>query len=227
MKLFGRNITIDPVIPFGVGVTIAMLALWALPAKAEGVAKAKPKQAQSQNIFADAPLAPARSWTGCGVGVQGGGLIATVAPSGSPIAVASDTAAIGVNANCAMQAGILVFGLEVGHDWFNGNLKDLGVQRNVSVTGTLGVLPVSNTQLYLHAGFTQLGVDKAVFGVNNIDGWSGGAGIKIELPTEMPLFWDNRYIYSVYDIKDLAGPGIDANSHSLRTGLTMQFQMFR
>ncbi len=156
----------------------------------------------------------------CGLGVQGGGVIGELS-AGGPGAIAGNGTTIGLHVRCLMQIGVLSLGGEVSQDWVQGDLHTLGVNRDLTVGGSLGIAIVPKSRTYLHAGWTR--VDGSFGSVNHVDGWKGGIGNELQLSQNVSL--DLRYSYGVYDVKPICGAGcpIDATSHAVRLGLTYNF----
>lgn len=168
----------------------------------------------------DLPFKPAVSWTGCGLGAQGAGVIGELS-AGGPGALAANGQAIGVHVRCLLQTGALVFGVEASHDWIYGDLHTIGVDRDLSLGGSIGVVVVPSDRVYIHGAWTR--VSGSFGSEDHIDGWKAGFGNEIKLPGAMPLFLDARYTYGIYNVDKVIGSGVDATSHSVRVGLTYQF----
>lgn len=201
-------------------ITVFFIALFSAdraPSHAAGGGKPKASPLYNDNE----PYQPARTWNGCGFGVNGGGVIGRIT-DGGPVGMDSDAMFGGVHLRCALQAGLLVIGAEASHAWNWGDMHDLGINRDLSVVGKVGAVVLPNTQFYVGGGWSRIGLGES-FGVAHVDGWKLIAGTEFKLQSSMPLFLDVRYEYGMYDIKDLAPPTVDASTHAIRVGLTYQF----
>jgi opacity protein-like surface antigen len=155
------------------------------------------------------------SWTGFGAGVHGGLMDAAIAPTSSPIEIGSTGQFVGGSAFGNYQMGSMVIGAFVDYDRALGDLKTLGLVDFWTVGGRVGFLPVSNTLLYSHSGWSRFNVD----GLGHLNGWNLGAGIEVKIAKNASI--DMRYTHTWLDVKDVAGPGVDARGDSIRIGLNL------
>ena len=198
-------------IALGVFVAAMVVSGMLSKARAEGVSK-RPSAIK----VAEAPAAK-RTWTGIYGGGFGGFAMGELSGPG-PIGMSSSGPTAGVNAGFTIQTGALVFGGEIAHAWFFGDLKDVGVEREIEYTGRVGVLLNPATLLYGHVSFAQLH-HKYV----DVEGWKFGPGVEIKTAAEG---WsiDLRGGYAIYDVEGIM-PGVDANILWGRVGLVRRFDM--
>ncbi len=158
------------------------------------------------------------SWTGVYVTGFGAYTTGQVSFPGSPVGLAATGPSAGVAAGFTVQTGQLVFGAEIAHAWMFGDLKDIGIEREIEYTGRVGVLFGSNALVYGHGSFAQVQT-----AIGDIEGWKFGPGVEVRIPAEG---WsvDLRGGYAIYDIEAMA-PGLDANALWLRAGLVKRFDM--
>jgi hypothetical protein len=159
-----------------------------------------------------------RSWTGIYGGAYGGYATGEVSESGDPTGVSATGPLVGVNAGITVQTGQIVWGAEIAHSWFFGNLSDVSVNREIEYTGRVGVLWNPQALVYVHGSFAQL--DTAEWG--QIDGWKFGPGVEVKLPSEG---WsiDFRGGYAVYDVTAITDR--DANMLWGRVGIVKRFDL--
>lgn len=160
----------------------------------------------------------AAQWTGCGVGV-GGAVFSGMVESGSPIGIGTQGEKLSTQLNCDYRMQAFVLGGGVNYDFFVGNPKDLGINNDLYLYGRLGVLVNPVDLLYVHGGWTQLDTSTPIGEVN---GWKMGLGNEFRIPNS-PIYFDMRYSYAMYGVKDILGPSVDANSHEFRLGLNLKF----
>lgn len=163
------------------------------------------------------PGSAGAQWTGCGAGVHGGVLAGQV-DNGGPIGIGSQGQAAGVSVNCDYRMQAFVAGAFAEYSWIFGDLETVGVEKDLTLGGRLGVLVNQGSLLYVHAGWSRLDIG----GGGDVDGWKIGLGNEFRIPNS-PMYLDLRYTYSDYDISDMAPPGVDASAHSVRLGLNLKF----
>lgn len=195
--------------------------------------------APAADLNKPAPVRPApqgyvKYWQGCGGGIHGAGVIGEAAAFKN-VAPAANGELAGVHVVCDLQmghgTGALVLGVEGNLDTVAGDLHSLGANWAWGGGARAGVLVTPSSLLYAHGGWRRLETDtivtspplvKPVTSFSKLDGWVGGAGIELRLPTQMPFFVDTRYSYVSYG--DPAGvSGADLHSHELRVGFTWKF----
>ena len=185
-----------------------MLMLSVLPAKAAD--KGGP------DFLEQIPQASTSSpWSGCWIGA-GIGMMNGMVSGGGPIGLAADGHKASGHGGCRIQAGALVGGVEASYGHMFGDLDTIGIDRELAVTGTLGVAVLSRAQLYGHVTWAQLDTP-----AGDIDGWKFGPGVAIQMPNS-PLEIDFRYSYGVWDVGSIA-PGLDANSHEFMALVKYRF----
>ena len=156
-------------------------------------------------------------WTGCGAGVHGG-LVAGQVDAGGPIGIGSQGHTAGVSLNCDYRMQVFVVGAFADYSWMFGDLKTVGVEKDLTLGGRLGVLINSGSLLYVGAGWTQLSLS----GGGDVDGWKILLGNEFRIPNS-PLYLDLRATYASYDLSDMAPPGVDASGLSARAGFNVKF----
>lgn len=156
------------------------------------------------------------TWNGCGVGGQLG-MASGLVDFGGPVGIGSAAPAIGSTIFCDARFGQFVAGLEASYDWFQGDLKTVGIKNDLTLGGRAGFLVNSETLLYAHLGWSQ--VDTSLAG--KIEGYKIGPGVELKLPNA-PVYLDLRYAYASYDVSTLA-PGLAAETHTFRFGAKIKF----
>ncbi len=136
------------------------------------------------NVFADAPMAPAKSWTGCQLTLTGGAAamdtkagLETIPPAPVTILQLDGLGAsgflYGVGAGCDVQpkGSSIVLGIFADYtkynsvDWNLDVLPPGGINFTTSlndqwtVGARVGVLPTTSTLIYFLAGYTQARMD--------------------------------------------------------------------
>lgn len=182
---------------------IAALFLLAVPANATNPNKTGKIAAEPNFLEVPQPSA-SNPWTGCWIGA-GVGMTNGVLSGGGPVGLSADGQKASGHGGCRVQAGAFVGGLEAAYGHMFGDLNTIGVDNEMSVTATLGVLPLSQAQIYGHVTWARLDTS---FG--DIDGWKFGPGVAIQIPNS-PMEIDLRYSYGTWDVGALAGA--DVNSH--------------
>lgn len=185
--------------------------LFSAPVRAEG-AKSK-----IGTIRAAEPVA-APSWTGIyggGFGQYGSGLVT----DGDPYGYGSSGPMAGVAAGLTVQAGQLVFGAEISHAWHFGDLKDVGLDRDIEITGRGGVLLGSNVLFYGHVAWSQIHTKWGDF-----TGWKFGPGFEVRMPDAPGWSIDMRGGLAAYDIESVHS-GADAEFFYGRVGLMKRFDV--
>ena len=165
-----------------------------------------------------APAIAQAQWNGCGGGIYGAFLDGNVEIA-SPVSLSAQGQKAGVTLNCDAKLQAFVLGAEVDYGKVLGDLHDLGVKTDLTLTGRFGVLINQGSLLYAHAGWSRLDTD---FG--KMDGWKLGLGNEFRVPNS-PVYLDLRYTYASYDLKDLipSAPNTDTFSHEFRLGLKVKF----
>ena len=95
-------------------------------------------------------------WTGCGAGVHGGLVAASVDLQPSPFNIGAQGQAAGLAVNCDYKMGAFVGGIHAEYSWIFGDLNTIGVEADTTLGGRLGVLINAGSLLYAHAGWTHL-----------------------------------------------------------------------
>lgn len=135
-------------------------------------------------------------WTGCGAGASAGLIFGELAPVGSPVGLGAQGQKAGVLLNCDYRMQAFVIGAEVNYDWYFGDLKTIGVSRELAILGRLGVLTSSANLLYGTAGWGQT---ESSFG--QVNSWKIGLGDEFRIPNS-PMYLDLRILYTRYDETD-------------------------
>ncbi|MDX3926211.1 MAG: porin family protein [Shinella sp.] len=180
-----------------------------------------------------APLAdaPAFTWSGAYIGVQGGGAWAGGEFSGFGITGSEDAngGVLGGFAGYNHQFGNnLVVGLE-GDLEYNWNEKeifgaDFGTDWAGSVRGRIGYA-FDQALIYATAGWAAtrgyvdvpgLGKDEETF-----NGYTVGAGLDYAFTNQ--IFGRVEYRYNDYGDKDLQGINVDVDQHTVKIGLGIKF----
>lgn len=183
-----------------------VLAVMAVPVKAE-TASAPP-------LF-DLPQASAKApWSGFYAGAGINRTIAEVSGSG-PVGLSSDAWAAVPIVGFDYQFGQMLAGMSVSYAFLQGDLKDLGINRELAVTARAGFLPTSDVLLYGHVSWARLNTD---FG--DVDGWKIGPGVEVK--TGSPITLDFRYEYGTWDVSGLPS-SIDVHSHTFMVAAKYRF----
>ena len=169
-------------------------------------------------IVMTTPAKADKSWTGCFAGVFGGYVTASAMPDGSPIGLASNGQSAGVAGGCDFQFDKMVVGGEVSYAWMFGNLSDIGVDTDLTITGRAGYLITPDTLLYGHGGWTRM--EGTGF---SIDGYKAGIGGEFRLPGSA-MFLDARWTHAFMNEGDIGAPStINIGSDEFRIGLKIKF----
>jgi outer membrane immunogenic protein len=205
---------------------IAIAALIGTPALAADMALKAP------------PPAPVYSWTGCYIGIEGGGDWGSSHHTG-PAFGGVDIAApfslsgglVGGTLGCNYQAKQWVFGIEGDGSWTNKSgsgpdvapfntafVQDTKEQSLGTVRGRLGWTPVPQTLIYATGGvaFGRVGVDEYVaaapaFGASDsatLAGYVVGAGVEWVLPFLKNMSVKAEYLYVDYGTHRFFNPPI-------------------
>lgn len=161
-------------------------------------------------------IVKAHAWSGCGAGAHASHMVGEL-NGGGPIGLSSTGHLAGVSVNCDWRMQQIVIGGEAAYSFMFGDLESLGIQRDLTLTGRLGVLITPAALLYGHAGWTQLDTSGP-----NINGVKLGFGTELKLP-DAPLYIDTRYSYAIYDVDSIIGPGVDARGHAISVALKFKF----
>jgi opacity protein-like surface antigen len=152
-------------------------------------------------------------WGGIGVGVYGSWINGQL-DTGSPINIGSDGTALGGQLSYGLQAGSFVAEVFGEYGFLFGNLKTLGADAEYALGGKAGILMNPSTLVYGLGAKSWIDTDT---GLGTIDGWQFGGGVAVKLPST-PLFVSMEYRRGLYEIQ-----GIDANTDTVRLGLTYKF----
>ncbi len=175
--------------------------------------------------------APAFSWSGGYLGIQGGGAWATGEFSGFGLSSSEDAngGLFGAFAGYNHQFdNHLVIGLEgdVEYNWNEAEIlgAEFGTDWTGSVRGRLGYA-LDHALIYATAGWaaTQgyvdvpgLGKDDATF-----SGYTVGAGVDYAFSNN--VFGRVEYRYNDFGDKDLQGVNVDVDQHAIKVGLGIKF----
>lgn len=169
-------------------------------------------------VFHTKASAQDKSWTGCHAGVFGGYVVGSAMQDGSPFGVSSNGQSAGFVGGCDMQFDKMVVGGEVSYAWMFGNLSDIGVDNDLTITGRAGYLISSDTLLYGHGGWTR--VSGSGF---DIDGYKAGIGGEFRLPGSA-MFLDARWTHAWMNESDIGAPSaLNIASDEFRLGLKIKF----
>lgn len=166
---------------------VAALAVWPAAAADKGGPK---------NIFADAPMAPAASWTGAYVGLHGGygAANAELTVPGFGIDGLSATGPVGgIHAGYDVQipGSFLVLGARAGYTWGNVEFSvnpaifNASIDNGWSADGRIGAA-IGSALPYVFGGWTVMNTSATAGTVGiptpDLKGWRGGAGVEFRLP---------------------------------------------
>lgn len=162
--------------------------------------------------------APAKAFTGCGVGI-GASLVTASIDFGAPVDISSSGQQLDIEGRCSAKMGTspIIMGAFVNYGHVFGDLKTVGVESQLNVGGTLGVLVNPGAHVYTHLAWARAEVN----GLGSLDGWKFGPGIEVKIPNS-PLYLDMRYAYGIWDVSDFTTA--DARSQEVRLGLVWRFQ---
>jgi hypothetical protein len=189
------------------GAAVALVAGYCIPtAKADGPTK-------TASILPDIPGVTAKGgWTGLGVGVYGSYLNADTDTVPS-IGLTGQSA--GGTVSGSLQVGSMVFDVFGTYGWMFGDLKDLGVDNEMSLGGRACVLATQQTAFC--AVGAKLWIDTEA---GNINGWQYGGAVKFR-PQGTALELALEVLHSEYDTAGVLG--VDTTSDSARLILTYRF----
>jgi hypothetical protein len=167
--------------------------------------------------------------SGCDIGVGVGYGMGIVAPTGSTVGVGSDGEMVGPSLGCKLKVDNLVFGAQLSYDFIYGDehklAPNVGINSNFKVDAQLGLMTAATTMVYLHGGFTQLGLSG--LSQSSVNGWEGGIGIETLLSQKLPLWGSLEATYSSYDVSKLTGTtGISADTFDAMARLKYKFFTF-
>jgi outer membrane immunogenic protein len=195
-------------------------------------------------------VAPAYSWTGCYIGIQGGGAWQSVdnsfsasgAPPFTPEADQDGSGGVvGGHLGCNLQTGHWVWGIEGDGEWASikgddagvgGDINEFRTQWMASVRGRLGV-SVHRTLFYATGGVAFLGAESNVLNPTTesasgtLTGWTVGAGIEHAFTQYFTARVEYRY--ADFGTKNFVLPingyteRHDVQVHAVRFGLTYKF----
>ena len=209
----------EPMQRFG-WISIGVIAVFIVSLMIAGVAKAadkgKPKKAAAEAEEVLALPKAAKSWTGCGVGVNAGWGTGAV-DLGGPVNLGTEGSTLGGVALCLAQLQQFVAGVEASYDRHFGDPKSLGLNYNMAVTGIVGYA-MGNVLPYAHASpWSRIDTDGG-----KVEGYKFGAGVMFR-PADSKLIWDARF--SRGDYEDVLGSGLDGKTNEVRLGATYLFQV--
>lgn len=161
--------------------------------------------------FQDIVAPKAEPWTGPYIGAAVGWNVGMVS-AGGPVGISADGGSVSGVVGYDKQWGSIVGGVGLGYSRFFGDLDTIGVNSDMFGFARLGVLVNSSTLVYGHLGYGRLDTN-----AGDVDGWRLGPGVEFKLGGPFTLAME--YQYGIYDVKDIAGPGVDARSHSFMTRL--------
>lgn len=184
---------------------LAVIAVgYCVPAKADGLPKS--------GLLPIGEAVKANSWTGFGVGIYGSGINADTDTTPS-IGLTGQSAGGMLSASAQMGSFVLEgFGT---YGWMFGDLKDLGVDAEMSVGARACVLANQQTAFCAMGAKAWLDTEAGM-----INGWQLGGGVKFRFqntPTELAL----EYVHSTYDTAGILG--VDTTSDAIRAVLTYRF----
>jgi predicted porin len=158
---------------------------------------------------------PAKAWTGCGIGAFGSHLSGTAIWEGDPAGLGSNGQTAGVSVNCdVVLQKQFVLGAEASYAWTFGNLNDLGIDTDLSLTARAGYLFTPTTLTYVHGGWA-----RAEGSGDHIDGIKYGLGIETKL-AGTPMYLDLRWSHGVWDVPGASG--VDVTTDEFRIGLKVK-----
>ena len=156
-------------------------------------------------------------WTGIYLGGFGTYGTGSLGDSG-PIDISATGPSAGVAVGINVQTGQIVWGAELNHAWFFGDLKDVGLNTEIEYLGRVGYLWNPRSLVYVHGSFVQIDTSWG-----NFEGWGYGVGIETKTPLEG---WslDLRAGVKDYDVESIHS---DAEAHVLyaRLGLNKRFDL--
>lgn len=154
--------------------------------------------------------------SGCSLGGFGSHLAGLAVPDGSPVGLGAQGQMLGVSLGCDVPlAGTkLILGGEVSYAWMFGDLADIGVDTDLSLTGRVGYALSSTVMPYAHAGWSRLDASGT-----NIDGYKVGLGAEMRVPGQ-PVYFDVRWSHGMWDVPGVSG--IDVTTDEFRAGLKIK-----
>jgi len=196
------------------------------------------------------PMAAGYNWTGCYIGIQGGGAWQSVKNSFSnsgapPFTAESDQdgsgGVVGGHLGCNLQTGHWVWGIEGDGEWASikgddggvgGDTNEFKVRWMASVRGRIGV-SWDRTLFYATGGVAFIGAQSNVLNAptesisDTLTGWTVGAGIEHAFA---PNFTARiEYRFSDFGTNDFVFPvnsyteRHDVQIHAVRVGLTYKW----
>lgn len=156
------------------------------------------------------------SWTGFVIGVRAGVGEGAASMGGPGIDATGQVA--GALVGYRHQFGnAMVLGVEVATDKVWGDLHSVvGVDYDVTVAGTIGVLVSKSALLYVKPEWI-----RATGSGNHIDGWGLGGGAELRVPGT-PISFGVEYMHDWMDNKTF-GPGVDVRADSVKGVFKYQF----
>jgi opacity protein-like surface antigen len=206
------NVRIDPLIVFMIMAAIFIVAAAVSANATDPVRRNVPAQPNS------GWMAPAPSWTGCGVQVHGGHSMGQ-ANAGGPVGLSSTGLLPGASVLCDLSIGkSVVVGAFASGEYATGDYDTLGIRWGWDAGGRAGLL-VGNALLYGAAAFTRINVT----GLGDVDGWKWGPGVEFRFPD---LGWSIDMRYQISDLESPV-PGVDVEVRTLRIGLGYKFNLIK
>ena len=197
----------------GITLAFALMATFGLFAMTVSVAHAADKGGPN---FLEMPQSTSDNpWSGCWIGA-GAGIANGVLSGAGPVGLSADGQKAAGLGGCRLQAGMFVGGGEIAYAHMFGDLSTIGIDNEMSVTGTLGVLIQPRALVYAHVSWARL--DTAG---GDIDGWKIGPGVALQVPNSA-LEVDFRYGYGTWNVSGLP-PSVDVNSHEFMTIFKYRF----
>lgn len=157
----------------------------------------------------------AKAWSGCSIGAFGSHLSGTAIPDAIPVGLGSTGQTAGLSAGCDIVLDKqFVVGAEASYSWMFGNLNDLGVDTDLSLTARAGYLFTPTVLPYIHGGWSRVEGSGG-----HIDGYKFGLGAEMKLASS-PMYLDMRWSHGIWDIPGASG--LDVTTDEFRLGLKIK-----
>jgi hypothetical protein len=199
------KIKTSPIAKVGLGLLLLLIAvmIFAPKSRADGPTK-------TASILPEIPGVTTKgSWTGFGGGVYGSYINADTDTTPSAGLTGQS---LGGTISASIQMGSLVLETFGTYGTLFGDLKDLGVDTEMSLGGRACVLATQQTAFCAVGAKLWLDTD-----AGNIDGWQYGGAVKFR-PQNTPLELAFEYLHSTYDTAGVLG--VDTTSDSVRAVIT-------
>ena len=197
----------------GAIVLAVVLGLFAIGgARAEGIGKGGKVADAGATLVPAAEVSKAMGWTGIGVGAYGSWHNADLDLGPAPITLGSTGYSYGLTASASVQLGQFVLEAFGDYGWVQGDLRDIGVNREMAVGGRAGFLATPNTLVYVLGAKAWAETDW-----KTIDGWQYGAGMQVRFAST-PTYLSLEYRKTDWDV-DLPA-GLDLSSDTVRAAVT-------